>query len=83
MATQPLQAIAPPKFLSSVSLDFSLQQTLSWLLALVTLYWIVYTVIAVHHWLRYSHRSAVAIPAIGIHLFVSLVLMGYAVSGLF
>lgn len=84
MSSQPLQAIAPPKFLANFPGDaVSAQGVLSWILALTTVYWFVYTAIAVHHWLRYSHRSAVAIPAIAIHIFVSLVLMGYAVSGLF
>lgn len=46
-------------------------------------YWVAYTIVAVYHWITYSHHPAVATPAIALHLFISLVLIGYAVTGLF
>ncbi len=43
--------------------------------------WVVYTVVAAYHWLRYSHRSSIAIPALITHVVVSLALALFAVSG--
>ncbi len=50
--------------------------------ALLFIGWLIYTVIAAYHLLRYGHRSAVSIPAIIVHIVVSLLLALYAVSGL-
>ena len=36
---------------------------------------------AIYHWLKYSHASWVAFPAIAAHLFISFALMSYALSG--
>jgi hypothetical protein len=83
MPDQPLQAFAPP-----MGLPFAFPTTitphtlLGWLFALVMVYWIIYTVVAIHHWLTYSHNSAVAFPAITTHLFISFLLIVYAASGL-
>jgi len=55
---------------------------LTWIFDLVVVYWLIYTLIAVYHWLTYSHNANIAAPAIVLHIFVSLVLMGYAISGL-
>jgi hypothetical protein len=44
--------------------------------------WLVYTIVASYHLIRYGHRSAVAIPAIITHVIVSLVIALYTVSGL-
>jgi len=49
---------------------------------LVVLYWVIYTIVAIYHWLSYSHRSAIIFPAIGVHLIVSFLLVGYAITGL-
>ena len=43
--------------------------------------WLIYTVVAAYHWLRYSHRSSIAIPALIIHVIVSAALALYAISG--
>ncbi len=43
---------------------------------------IIYTVIAAYHWLRYGYRSVLTIPALAVHIAVSLALVGYASSGL-
>lgn len=43
--------------------------------------WLVYTVVASYHWLRYGHRSSIAIPAIITHLVVSGALALFAISG--
>jgi hypothetical protein len=49
---------------------------------LVVLLVIIYTAIASYHWIRYGHRSVMAIPAIAIHIAVSLGLIGFALTGL-
>ena len=33
--------------------------------------WAVYTVVVAYHWLRYGHRSWLAIPAVVVHVFIS------------
>jgi len=52
-----------------------------WALYAVFAFWAVYTIIAVYHWLKYSHASWVAFPAIAVHLFISFALIAYALSG--
>jgi len=42
----------------------------------------LYSAIAIYHWTRYGHRSPIAIPAISVHIFVSLALIGFAATGL-
>lgn len=68
------------------SLDFlphiSLVQVISLAFVLLFILWLVYTVVTSYHWLRYGHRSAVAIPAIITHILVSGYLALFAVSGL-
>lgn len=49
--------------------------------ALLFILWSIYTVITSYHWLRYGHRSAVAIPALIMHVIVSGFLALYAISG--
>ncbi len=49
-----------------------------WLLFVL---WGVYTIIAAYHWLRYGHQSSVAIPALVVHVVVSLALALFALSG--
>ncbi len=79
----PLQPFAPPTGLPFVfSTLVTPHALLGWLFALVMIYWIIYTAVAIHHWLTYSHNSAVAFPAITTHLFVSFIVIVYAASGL-
>ncbi len=49
---------------------------------LVVVLVLLYTAIAAYHWLKYGHRSVATVPALAIHATVSLVLIGYALSGL-
>lgn len=79
----PLQPFSPPSSLLAhlpggvLSAGVAVQ----WFLFIVFAFWAIYTLVAVYHWLAYSHASNIAFPAIGIHLFVSLSLMAYALSG--
>lgn len=44
--------------------------------------WVAYSLVAAYHWFRYGHSSWLAVPAIGIHVFVSGLLIIYIASGL-
>jgi hypothetical protein len=82
MADQPLQPFSPPSSLAAfLPSGLSAGTMVEWALYLVFAFWAVYTAVAVYHWLKYSHASWVAFPAIALHLFVSFALMAYALSG--
>ena len=84
MPDQPLQPFALPADLSSFfpnGLNISAGATVEWALYAVFAFWALYTVVAIYHWLKYSHASWVAFPAMVVHLFISFALMSYALSG--
>ncbi|MHB8660390.1 MAG: hypothetical protein ACYC75_00405 [Minisyncoccota bacterium] len=80
MSSQPLQPFSPPSALLA-QLPVSPGAVVTWVLYLVFAFWAIYTIVAIYHWLKYSHASSVAFPAIAAHLFISFVLMSYALSG--
>ncbi len=85
MPDEPLRAFAPPSgpFFDNLQVNgVAPNALLAWVLFAISLCWMVYTLVAVYHWVKYSHASYVAIPAIAVHLVVSLILIGLAVSGL-
>lgn len=63
-----------------VSLTPQMAMTIFFWFAIVC--WIIYTLVAVYHWIKYSHASRVAYPAITAHLIISIVLASYTFSGL-
>ncbi len=88
MPDQPLRPFSPPSIpanlLSQMHLSagvFSVGVVVAWVLYAVFALWALYTLVAVYHWLRYSHASLIALPAIAAHLFISFALMSYALSG--
>ncbi len=82
MPNQPLQAFSPPTaLLSHLPGGLSSGVIVVWALYAVFAFWAVYTLVAVYHWLKYSHASWVAFPAIAAHLFISFALVAYALSG--
>ena len=82
MHDQTLQAFAPPSaLLSYLPTSISQGTVAGWFLLFVLVFWAIYTLVAIYHWLKYSHASLVAIPAIAVHLGVSFVLIVYALSG--
>lgn len=83
MTDQPLKPFSPPNFAHFPSISISSSTLVSWVLYLIFAFWIIYTLVAIYHWLRYSHASWVAVPAIATHLIVSLALIGYALSSTF
>ena len=84
MVDQPLQPFAPPFALFAqlhVPDTLSAGAAVTWALYIVSAFWALYTLVAIYHWLKYSHASWVAFPAIALHLFISFALMAYALSG--
>ena len=82
MPDQPLQPFAPPTaLLSYLPSGFSSGIAVTWILYAVFAFWAIYTLVAIYHWLKYSHASWIAFPAIAAHLLVSLALMSYALNG--
>ncbi len=80
MPAQPLQPFSPPSALLT-NLSVSPSVAVTWALYVVFAFWALYTLVAIYHWLKYSHASWVAFPAIAAHLFISFALMAYALSG--
>jgi hypothetical protein len=84
MTSAPLKPFAPPTTLPFVqSGSMSMQIALVWFFYFALAYWIIYTIVAVYHWFTYAHSPSVAVPATALHLFVSFVLLSYAISGIF
>lgn len=84
MPDQPLQPFAPPTALLSYlpsTLNFSTGVAVTWILYAVFAFWALYTLVAIYHWLKYSHASWIAFPAMAMHLYISFALMSYALSG--
>ncbi len=82
MVDQPLQPFSVPVSLTAFLPDgISSGMIVVWIFYAVFTFWAIYTIIAIYHWLKYSHASWVAFPAIAAHLFVSFVLIVYALSG--
>lgn len=82
MDSAPLTPLQNPlAMLSLFGLDFGHGPSTSILLALVFGVWLIYTLIATYHWVKYSHGSMAALPALFVHLVVSVGIMSYAISG--
>ncbi|HVM58768.1 MAG TPA: hypothetical protein VMT80_00325 [Candidatus Paceibacterota bacterium] len=79
MPDAPLQPFSAPSFVHLVAP--SVGSLLGWFLVFILGCWAVYTLIAIYHWIRYSHNAAFALPAIATHLIVSLACVSYALSG--
>ncbi len=82
MVDQPLQPFSLPTSLTAfLPNGVSVGVMVEWTLYVVFAFWALYTIIATYHWLKYSHASWVAFPAIAAHLLVSFALMSYTLSG--
>lgn len=60
----------------------NLESVFSVLFAIIFIWWLIYTLVAIYHWMRHGQDSWVAVPAVALHLFVSGWLIFYATSGL-
>jgi hypothetical protein len=82
MSSEPLQPFSPPaSFEHYLPAALSSGELFTWFLYFIFALWALYTIVAVYHWLKYSHGSLIAFPAIGIHMFASFSLMAYALTG--
>jgi hypothetical protein len=82
MVDQPLQPFSPPSaVLAHLPFNLSTGSAVAILLGLVFVFWAVYTIVAIYHWLRYSHASAIAYPAIAAHLIVSFFIASFILTG--
>ncbi len=82
MPTQPLRPFSPPTaLLSYLPSGVSAGTLVAWALYAVFAFWAIYSLVAIYHWLKYSHSSWVAFPAIAAHLLVSFALISYVLSG--
>ena len=82
MSAEPLQPFTlPSALLPYFSGTISPGLVVEVFLFVVLAFWALYTVVAIYHWLKYSHASVIAIPAIVVHLGVSFLLISYALSG--
>ncbi len=80
---QPLRPVSSPAaVLSQLPIGtIPIGLALQYLLYAVFAFWAVYSIVIVYHWLKYSHDSRIAFPAIALHLFLSVALMAWALSG--
>ena len=82
MTDQPLVPFHPPtETLQSLGIVLPSFPLLEAFLLLVFALWVLYTLVVVYHWLRYSHASLLAFPAIFVHFAISYMLMSYALVG--
>ncbi|MEK7086368.1 MAG: hypothetical protein AAB709_00935 [Patescibacteria group bacterium] len=82
MPDQPLRPFSPPTDLLAYLPDgLSAGVIVSWALYAIFAFWALYTVIAIYHWLKYSHASWLAFPSIAAHLAISFALMAYTLTG--
>lgn len=77
MPDTPLQPFSPPASLAEYFSYINSSGAASWIFYAVFFFWAVYTAIAVYHWIKYSHASLIAVPAIALHVFVSASLFLY------
>lgn len=82
MTDLPLRPFSPPTaLLAYLPHGLSGGVIVEWALYVVFAFWALYTLVAIYHWLKYSHASWVAFPSIAVHLFISFALMSYTLSG--
>lgn len=78
MPDKPLQPFSPPTaFAGHLPAGVNADMLLAWFLYLVLFFWIIYTVVTIYHWIEYSHRPLTAIVSIGVHIFISVVLITF------
>ena len=79
--TAPLSPVSSP-FVLFGKLGITGHSVALVLFSVVLLFWVIYTLVVIYHWVRYSHASRVATPAIALYLVGSCVFMLLALSGL-
>jgi hypothetical protein len=80
MPDVPLQPFTPPAIvLDTLHLSGLVSSPLIFFLTLgaVALLWLIYTLVAVYHWVKYADHVLVALPVVAVHLYVSYWLFVY------
>ncbi len=49
----------------------SLESVLAVVITLIFIWWLIFTLVVIYHWWKYSRESALTVPAIALHIFVS------------
>ena len=77
----------PPSALSPVP-QFSLppgtvtaEGVISVVITLVFIWWAIYTLVVIYHWFRYGRDSWLAVPAVVLHLAISVWIFVFATGG--
>ena len=68
-APQPFQPLQSPLGTSFIRL--STAEVFLIVFSLIFVIWLIYTAVAAYHWFRFGHRSAIGVPALLVHVFVS------------
>ncbi len=71
----------PMKIFSFLMSGSSMGTFVTWAFYIIFAFWVLYTLVAIYHWLKYSHASLIAIPSIIVHLAISFALISYALFG--
>lgn len=73
-------SIPVPHFLSFTSAITS-QNVLAVLFTVIFVWWVIFTLVAAYHLLRYGRESWLAVPAVALHLAVSGWIFVFATGG--
>lgn len=61
--------------------NISLESVLAVVITLIFIWWAIFTLVALYHWIRYARDSWVAVPAFVLHLAVSSWIFIFAIGG--
>lgn len=76
----PAQNFGIPSF-SLIPSSVSIESILSVVITIVFMWWAIYTIVVLYHWLRYGRESWLAVPALVLHFFVSGWIFVFATGG--
>ncbi len=68
----------PLSFFSAASVE----SILAIVITIVFIWWAIFTVVVIYHWMKYSRDSVFAVPAIALHIFISGWIFVFATGGL-
>ncbi|HVW82924.1 MAG TPA: hypothetical protein VHC68_03210 [Candidatus Paceibacterota bacterium] len=78
---QPLVPFTSPLAVAA-QYGLSAHQLGAGLVLLGLFFWLLFTLTAIYHWLRYSHAALLSLPSVAAHLFVSGVLILFTLDAL-
>lgn len=62
--------------------NVSIESVLAVIITIVFIWWAIYTLVVMYHWLRYGRESWLAVPALAVHFLVSGLIFVFATGGL-